>query len=153
METPYKAVSFDKHDIVTRDVLDQLNNNTRWVQENTPRSRFYRDLLEPSAENGVLIGGMVKIAKNKKSDTATVNVSFPTAFAPDCTPAVTTAVVADFQTKIFCSVTGLDQSGYPSANGFKVIVDVDSGKGVGIKKNFWVHWNAFGYRADDINEF
>jgi hypothetical protein len=111
--------------------------------------------MGPKAENGVLIGGRVKIAQNKKSDTATVKVSFASAFAPDCLPSVTTVVVADFQTKIFCVVTGPGQNDYPTANGFKATVNVAAEVDTQdyIKKNFWVHWNAFGYRTDNINEF
>jgi hypothetical protein len=155
LETPYKAVSFVKHDTITRDVLDQLNFNYRWIQENTPRSRFYRDQGEPRPENGVLLAGKTKILENKQNDTARVNVSFSRAFAPTCRPAITTGVCADFQKKIFCVVSGPGGSNYPTASGFRVVVNVaaDHADQDHIKKTFWVHWSAFGYREETVNEF
>jgi hypothetical protein len=154
LETPYKAVTFAKHDIVTREVMDQLETNARWIVENTPRGRFYRGSGEPRPENLVLVAGKVIIPANKNSDSATVKVSFPRAFANNCHPAVTTAVNADFQRRIHCVVTGPNNSSYPNSHGFDVKVNVaaEDEDNDYIKAHFWVNWIAVGFREATVND-
>lgn len=155
METAYKAVTFVKHDIITRPDLDQLNSNLRWIQENTPRGRHYRDEGESRPVNIMMIAGKVHIRQNRKSDSATVGVKFERSFAPNCNPSVTTGVVADFQRKIFCVVHGPGGTNYPTNHGFQISVNIasENEKDDVIKKDFWVHWSALGFRKDDMNEF
>ena len=74
METPYKAISFEKHDVVTRPVLDQLNANYRWILENTPRGRFYRDNAEPRPENINMIAGKAVIKQNNTTSPRATSV-------------------------------------------------------------------------------
>jgi len=156
LETPYKAVSFVKHDIITRSTLDQLQQNYQWIHENTPRGKFYREQGEPKMTNVRLIAGKKEIGQNKKGDTATVRVNFGgKVFHPNCKPSITTGVVADFQRKIFCVVHGPAGINYPNADGFQITVNIasDNEKDDVIKKSFWVHWQALGFRTDDMNEF
>lgn len=155
METAYKAVNFSKHDIIMRSDLDQINANLRWVYENTPRGRHYRESGEPRPENLLIIAGKAKINQDHKRESATVAVKFGESFAPNCNPSITTGVVADFQRKIFCVVHGPGSINYPTAQGFQISVNIAAGseKNDIIKKDFWVHWCALGYRKDDMNEF
>lgn len=155
METPYKAVSFAKHDIITRDTLDTLQQNYQWINENTPRGRFYRGGGVPTALNVVVVAGKKEIPQNKKRDWAVVPVRLGKSFAPSCSPSVTTGVVADFQRQIFCVVHGPQGVNYPTSEGFQISVNIasDKPKEDVIKKNFFVHWHALGFRTDDMNEF
>lgn len=147
--TPFKAISFKKDDVVTVDQLDQLENNYQWVHDNTPRGRYHRPVDgTPLDVNTVLLGGRVQIKKNMKDDTGTASVSFGSRhFHPSCKPHVTTAVVSDFQRRIFCVVNGPGGINYPNSYGFEVKINVaaEQDKNDKIEKAFFVSWHAFGY--------
>lgn len=153
--TPFKAMEFKKNDVVTLDAMDQMQANYQWIMDNTPRGRFVRLSGEPQNERTVLLAGRARIKRDKKADTAVSRVRFGKAFAPSCRPHVTTGVVSDFQKRIFCVVNGPQGKNYPNANGFEVKVKIHAVKDKRdrIEKMFWVHWHAFGYRTDDMNEF
>lgn len=163
METPYKAVSFSKHDTITKQDMDQLQNNYQWIKDNTPRGQFYRAEKNIEQTLLVLVAGKRLIRRHPKTDSAKVAVKFGKVFAPDCRPAVTTGVVADFQKKIHCVVNGPGKTNYPNATGFEINVNIAGPKDKKgtpvrrrkdvIKKPFWVHWQAMGYRTDNLREF
>ena len=150
------AQLFDADEVVTRYEVDQLQSNYQWINDNTPRGRFFREELEKSVSTKlVIISGMEKIPQNNKNSTATSEVKFRKAFAPACRPQVTTGIVCDFSNKVFCSVQGPGGKGLPDSSGFVVNIDIAEpvDKNAKIKNTFWVHWQAFGYRTDDMNEF
>lgn len=153
--TPFKAMSFVKDDVVTKDSLDQMQANYQWINDNTPRGRFYRGNGEPLDVRTLVVSGRARIRKNKKDDTGKARVRFRKAFAPNCHPHVTTGIVSDFQRRIFCVVNGPGGVNYPNANGFEIKVNIaaEKKKNDKIQKEFWIHWHAFGYRTDDMNEF
>ena len=154
METPFRALSFVNHEVITRDKMDQLQADYQWINDNTPRGRLYRDggVLDYQL---MLVAGKSLIRRNRKRDDQKVGVRFAKAFHPNCRPNVTTGVVADFQRQIFCTVHGPKGVNYPNYTGFEISVNIaaDNKKQDVIKKNFYVHWSAMGYRKADMNDF
>lgn len=157
METPYKAISFVKHEILSRDRLDQLQANYQWINDNTPRGRLFMPNRPAKNKLLVIIGGKRQINRDRKNARAKASVKFGRAFAPNCNPNVTTGIVADFQRHIFCVVNGPKGKALPDSTGFEIAVavqdDPTTKKTEVIKKDFFIHWSAFGYRTDDMNAF
>lgn len=164
METPYRAVHFSKHDIIERHDMDQLQANYQWIYDNTPRGRFYKPDTTKQDTLVAVVSGRHLIRRDRKKDHAKVAVNLHKAFDPACRPAVTTGIVCDWRTKIFCVVNGPKGVNYPNASGFEIAVDMaqahkkQAGKNHknvrgSIRKNFWVHWQAAGYRTDDMHDF
>ena len=156
METPYKAIGFEQHDILERHIMDQNQSNLQWIKDNTPRGRVFRDSGRGIDTNLRLVVGREHIRADKKSDTARVEVKFGgNAFDADCHPHITFSVVNDLQRNIFCVVKGPRGARYPNADGFEIWVNINSEKDKNdfIKKDFFVHWHAFGYRKVNLNEF
>lgn len=153
METPYRAVSFSKHDIITRQDMDQLEFNYRYVNDNTPRGLFHKAETKKIETYLIVVSGRATIKKKPKVDTSTVKVKFGKAFHPNCHPSITTGIVSR-QTKVFCVVHGPKKIDYPNATGFEMTVNIaDSGKKDKIKNNFFVNWQAMGYRTEDMYDF
>lgn len=160
METAYRSVGFKQHDTMTRDLMDQIQQNLQYIMDNTPRGRLYKktdagivlqdDLL-------VIIGGKVKLPRNRKSSTARATVKFGAAFDSGCVPNVTTAICADAQRTLFCVVNGPGGKTLPDHTGFEISCavqdDPTTKKSEVIKKDFFVHWIAMGFRTDDLDEF
>lgn len=155
METPYRAVNFSKHDPITRPDLNQVVANYQWINDNTPAGRFITQRDRMVDYYTIIIAGKAKIGKRPKMDSARVKVKFGARFDPDCKPAVTTGIVCQAQRSIHCTVGGLNKATYPNAIGFELRVKIDatSPKQDHIKSDFWVHWSAMGYRAEDMREF
>lgn len=154
METTYKALQFSKHDTVTRQDLNQLVANYRWINDNTPTGRLFRGTNLIDA-NTIMIAGKVKVNSTKHKDTTKVNVKFGSGFDPTCRPMVTTGIVVAAQKRIFCNVQGPKGTGFPDHTGFqvRVLVDEKKRKNDKIQKDFYVHWSAFGFRPEDIVGF
>lgn len=153
METPYRAVAFNTNDVLTRAKMDQLATNYQWIKDNTPRNIVFREDEPVVTDLTVIVGGYARINKNKKRDEQKVNVKFPAnTFAPDCQPHVTTAVVSGFQRQIFCVCHGLGKKNLPDSTGFSLSVNIaaDRKKEDKIKKDFFIHWHAHGYRTEDM---
>lgn len=160
METAYRSVSFKQHDIMTRDLMDQIQQNLQYIKDNTPRGRLYKNTSKGiSLQDSLLvvIGGKTRIPRNRKSSTARATVKFGAAFASGSRPNVTTAVCADAQRTIFCVVNGPGGQAYPDHTGFEISCavqdDPTTKKPDVFKKDFYVHWIAMGFRTDDLNEF
>jgi hypothetical protein len=150
INTPYKALEFAKNDVITKDDVDQMQTNLQYIKDNTPRGRFIGPRKIHNSLN-VLIAGRTPIRKNTKSRSAYVKVEFPArAFDPGCRPAITTGIVSDQTSKIFCVVNGPGGTDYPTATGFdiSVVVSKDSAQN-SIIRDFWVDWHAYGYRTDN----
>ena len=157
MDTPFRAMTFVKNDVITTDKMDQLDSNHQWLLENTPRSKVF--VGNGTATNlltkGMVVGGKVAIKKNLKEQTAKVRVNLGSAFDPKCQPHVTTGIVSDFQRKIFCVINGPGGKDLPNASGFEVVINIaaDAKKHDKIEKGFYVCWSAFGWRRDNVDEF
>jgi len=154
--TPFRAFRFKTGEVITKDDMDQAQANLQWLQDNTPRGRFYGAAGKVMDVKTVVICGRVGIGKSTKDTTARRTVNFGKAFHPSCNPNVTTGVVSDGTKEIFCTVNGPGGRLLPDASGFDVVVNVpgatkkDKWK---IKKPFYVYWQAYGFRADDMNDF
>jgi hypothetical protein len=160
VETAYRALSFKQHDTITRDQLDQVQQNLQWVKDNTPRGRFFRQTTKgPVAKDNLLvvIGGKAKISKNHKGSSSRATVKFGKAFASNCNPNVTTGICADAQRTLFCVLNGPGGVNLPNHTGFEIFCAIQDNpvtkKSEFIKKDFWVHWIAMGFRTDDMNDF
>jgi hypothetical protein len=70
---------------------------------------------------------------------------------------VTTAICADHQRNLFCIINGPAGQKLPDHTGFEIYCavqdDPTTKKADVIKKDFFVHWIAMGFRTDDLNEF
>lgn len=152
---PYRAVEFVEDEVVLQEELDQLQSNYQWINDNTPRGRFFREEGRNQDTKLMLLCGKALVKKNNKESTASVNVTFEKSFSPACNPQVTTGVVCDFSKKVFVSLRGPGGKGMPDNTGFTLNVDIaeEKEKLDKIANEFWIHWHAFGYRTDDMNEF
>lgn len=153
--TPYKQVTFEQGDVITRDTLDQIQTNFQWIKDNAPRTRLFLPDDTWSDTNLVIMAGKVKINPNKKSDTGKAVVKFQPGFAADTRPHVTTAIVATWTRKIHCTVGGIGSESYPTAEGFEVYANIalenmkakkkaDQKKNDKLSKPVWIHWIAYG---------
>lgn len=159
METTFKAVDFAKHDVITRDLLDIIQANNQWLSENTPRTRQIGDDGSVVDDLGIIVSGRVRIPRSKKNANSVQTVSFGKAFHPTCYPAVTTGVVSENQRQIFCVVNGPEGRTLPNASGFDIRINVDEDAWVGtgkkrwkIAKEFFVYWQAAGYRPVGVHD-
>lgn len=160
METPYRTVNFKQHDVMTRDLMDQVEQNLQWIKDNSPRGRFFK-----KTTNGIILqedllvimAGKTKISRNRKKGEARATVKFAAGFDPNCHPNVVTGICADHQRTLFLVVNGPKGKNLPDSTGFEISVavqdDPKTKKSEVIKKDFWVHWIAMGFRTDDLNEF
>lgn len=155
METPFRALSFKRGQVITDDDMEQLIANYQWVFDNHPRARYYRDPGKPTADTlAMVLGGRARIAKSKKEDTALVKVNFRKAFSPGCQPHVTTGVVSDLPRQIFCVVNGPAGKTYPNSSGFEIkVVLHEGGAKDKIARSFFVDWIAYGYREANYVDF
>lgn len=160
METPYRAVGFKNHDTMTRDLMDQVQQNLQYVKDNTPRGRLFiktKNGVTLKDDYMVIICGRVKIPRNRKKSNSRATVKFGAAFAANCTPVVTTAICADHQRNLFIVINGPNGTNQPTSSGFEVYAAVQDNPKTkredAIKKDFYVHWIAMGFRTDDLNEF
>jgi len=154
--TPYRAVSFEKNDVITRGSLDQLQSNLQWINDNAPRGRFVRINDEPLDVRTVLIGGKVHFPARNAAMALSKKISFPKGsgstkdgvFNPSCRPHITTGIISDFQRRIFCAVTGPNDNNYPDGTGFRIRVYIaaEKQKNKKIQKDFFVCWQAMGWR-------
>jgi len=169
--TPFKAMQYTRDDPITKDSLDTLQSNYQWLYENSPRGRYYEASGLPLDEKTIILAGKARIRKNRKSATERTSVRFGRTFDPRCQPHITTGIISDFQRRIYCVVNGPVGIDYPNANGFDIKATVhfdeeeikkqNKGKGKNKKKKvkpkiereFFVAWHAFGFRADDMNDF
>jgi len=145
---------------MTRDLMDQIQQNLQFIKDNTPRGRLFRRTSSGIVLKDnllVVIAGKTKISRNRKSSTARATVKFGAAFDPVCSPNVTTAICADHQRTLFCQVNGPGGKNLPDHTGFEIYCSVQDDpttkKTDVIKKDFFVHWIAMGFRTDDLNEF
>jgi len=160
LETAYRTVSFKQHDTMTRDLMDQVQQNLQYIKDNSPRGRLFKRTAQGVVLKDtllVVVSGKTKIPRNRKKSTARATVKFGAAFDSSCHPNVTTAICADHQRNLFCIVNGPGGKTLPNHAGFEIYCavqdDPTTKKTEVIKKDFWVHWIAVGFRTDDLNEF
>lgn len=149
METPFKPQTFAVDDVLTREVVDQMYSNQRWLFENTPRARWYFADDEKIQETDfVLTCGKVTIPQSKKENTVKQVVKFGEGFDSTCHPNVTIGINSDAENEIFVAISGPDDKLLPDSSGFTMEVHVREGdnKEWAIAKAFNVFWQAAGWK-------
>ena len=146
MTTPYKALSFEKNEALTQDMINQVYNNYQWIWENSPKARV-KGTAGRQRANVVVVGGKTHITQSRKYDIGSARVLFGDFFHPTCHPHITTGIINGQQAKVFCTLSGLYGRDYPDHNGFEIVVNVAailrSRDEVG--RHMWVAWMATGF--------
>jgi len=161
METPYRAVDFAEHEVITLETMNQISNNLQWIHDNTPRSRFFTEVDEvvtTTDERMVILFGRINVGQSRKNSTVKKKVSFAKSFAPDCLPNVTTGVIARGAGNVFCVVNGPKGSVLPTARGCEIVVTAPHADDT-IKKRKWqiakpivINWQAYGIRSGELSD-
>jgi hypothetical protein len=142
-------MSFTKNDNVTRDVVNQLQSNYQWINDNAPRGRFYGDERIIPDVKSVIACGRVVLHKNKNQDNAQASVQFGKAFAADCRPHVTTGIISTSRKDVFVIIGGPGGFLAPTASGFTLkLVVLEENRDT--DKDFWIAWHAYGYNTGEI---
>lgn len=156
MITPFKSMNFVLNEVITKDELDTMQTNLQWLLDNTPRGRFIQENGRPVDVRSVIVSGREDIPASKNNSTVKKSVTFPKAFYVNCRPNVTTAILTDAEPEVFCVVSGPGNSIVPTATGFEITVTVNDQRKKKedwrISKPFHIYWQAFGYRASDVND-
>lgn len=95
---------FSDDDVLTDDLMNQVQSNMTWIWENTPRAKYIRDTGSFKSTNILIIGGKISgdfapvassqwwgggIGQNNGMSASEKQVAFGETFAPDCIPSVT----------------------------------------------------------------
>lgn len=141
----YKAVNWSPTELLGQSKTEQLGDNAEWLFNNTPRAIYTLPGGLRRAEGIKLAAGRVLITK-RKSDSATVTVRFADFFSSGCQPIVTTGIIAEGQTRIFCTVNGIGIL-QPDNRGFQASVNVaaETKKNDSIARSLYISWQAMGY--------
>lgn len=141
----FKAINWTPSEMVGEAKMDAMTDNAEWLYRNTPRAIYTTSGGLRRVEGTRIVAGRVLVAK-RAADSATVQVRFGNFFSTRCDPIVTTGVVSDAQTQIFCVISGIGQL-LPDSRGFNVGVNVaaEVEKNDKISESFYVTWHAMGY--------
>lgn len=142
----FKAVNWTPNEMIGEAKSDQVAANADWLYRNTPRAIYTLPGGLRRSEGVKIAAGRVIIGRRPKSDSATATVRFGNFFSSRCEPIITTGVIAEHQTKIFCVVNGIGRLN-PDNQGFNVEVNIAAGvkKNDNIARSFYVAWQAMGY--------
>jgi hypothetical protein len=144
--TPYKAISFANHDVLTKDKMDQLQFNAQWLYENTPRARFNDTSTGRIIDTGIIIlSGRVYVPRSQHLNAGTVNVTFGgVGFSTTTKVSVQTSVISDQSKQIFVTLKGFGTS-VPDYRGFTATINVlDTPKVTA--RPIYLMWKAVGPR-------
>lgn len=142
----FKAINWTPNEIIGEQKFDAMTDNAEWLFNNTPRAIYTLPGGMRRVEGVRVAAGRVMIAKKNDADSATATVRFGNFFSVRAEPLITTGIVADHQTKIFCVVNGIGKL-QPDHQGFNVSINIaaEGKKNDKIKKSFFVAWQALGY--------
>jgi hypothetical protein len=142
----FKAINWTPNELMGETKTDQLADNAEWLYQNTPRAIYTLPGGLRRVEGVKIASGRVLIAKRTKADSATASVRFGNFFSTRCQPIITTGIVAEHQTKIFATISGIGML-QPDHRGFSVGVNIaaESKKNDKIARSFYVTWQAMGY--------
>lgn len=156
--TPYKAISFKQHDVVTRDKLNYMQYNMQWLLDNTPRSRHFTETA--AYDSGLVsVAGRTYVPRNKYSHSGVTSVYFGDVFKPGTSPDITTGICADQRKSVWVQTNGLGSLDVPDHRGFNILIYVETiasrpAKVRGKKQKdkpdrpMYVFWHATGIRSD-----
>lgn len=141
----FKAVNWTPTELIGQAKIEQLADNAEWLFNNIPQGHY--TLPGGLARNeGLKIATGSALITKRKSDTASVTVRFADFFSTGCQPIVTTGIVAQGQTQIFCTINGIGKL-QPDDTGFQAWVNIaaENKKNDAITRSFYVNWQAMGY--------
>lgn len=141
----YKAVNWSPTELLGQTKTNQLGINADWLFQNTPRSIYTLPGGLVRTEGVKVATGRALVTK-RNSDTAAVTVRFADFFTTDCEPIITTGIVSEGQTRIFCTINGIGKL-QPDNTGFQAWVNIaaEHKKNDRIARSFYVTWQAMGY--------
>ena len=141
----YKAVNFTPNEIIGGNKIRQISDNSDWLRDNTPRAMYSLPGGLMRAQGIKIASGRAIISKRNR-DSAVVEVRFGNFFTTRCEPNITTGIISQGQTRIFCNISGIGRL-VPDHRGFQVGVNVDATKKKKdkISKSIYVAWSAMGY--------
>jgi hypothetical protein len=116
--TPFKALDWVSHEVITTDKLDAMQANSQWLIDNTPRSRFIPDVGTAKDSGLLIIAGRCYVPRNKYWSQGHGAVTFGTTFKPGTIVHVTTGVNSNQKKRVFCVMNGLGASTFPDYRGF-----------------------------------
>lgn len=142
----FRAVNWTPGEMISDPKADQMTENAQWLFENTPRAIYTLPGGLRRVEGVKVAAGRVVIGRRPKTDSANETVRFGNYFSPRCEPIITTGIVSEHQTKIFCTISGIGKL-QPDSRGFEVGVNIaaDKKKNDKIARSFFVTWQAMGY--------
>lgn len=142
----FRAINWTPNERIGESKFDQMAENADWLYRRTPRAIYTLPGGLRRAEGVKICSGRAIIAKREKSDSAKATVRFGNFFSARCEPIVTTGVVSNKLSKIFCTVNGIGKL-QPDTRGFDVEVKIaGTAKRKGkISHSFYVTWQAVGY--------
>ena len=141
----FVAVNWTANQIIDEDSLDQINNNTVYLRNQSVDGKYMH------MNNGVVDIGIKILCGRKQvipkaSDTATVRIGFAKMFTPDSTPIITTSLLSPGPVKFFHVINGINRL-HPNHQGFECKVNAyfDAKKKDKIPRQLWINWIAMGY--------
>lgn len=147
--TPFRHISFDDHEPVTKEKLDQLQSNIQWIVDNTPVALSVDAAGNAGISSMIIVAGRATIPIT--NGRAATRVYFDGAFDASATPIVTTGVISDNYKQLWVGVSGIGDIIAPDPRGFDigVLTKEPSSKA----PNVTVHWIAMGKRSPDYDRF
>lgn len=141
----FKALNWSPNEFIGESKMDAMTDNSEWLFKYTPRA-LYTLPGGITREEGIRIASGRVMITEKDSANATATVRFGNFFSARCQPLVTTGIVSEDKTRIFCVLNGIGQL-HPDNTGFQVAVSLDASddKKMKISKSFYVSWHAMGY--------
>lgn len=144
----FVPVNFSTGQLLDEDSLDQLNNNTVALRDQSVDGKFF-DGAGILVDTGIkMLGGRIFIPAQPSLDVVYGTVAFPSLFTPGCLPAVATGIMCPDQMNKFMHVHfGI---GYPYADhrgfGFKINVRSPAANSNDtFTSNLWLQYVAVGY--------
>lgn len=116
--TPFVAISWEPHEVITKPQMDQTNANAQWILDNTPRGVYVPETGNPHDANIVIVSGRTNIPRNKYAQNAQATVKFGSTFSPNYPVHITTGVMSSQRKEVFRNVRGIDNSLSPDHRGF-----------------------------------
>lgn len=141
----FKAVNWTPNEMLGERKTDQMGDNADWLYRNTPRATYTLPGGLTRTEGVKIAAGRVIIGQRNK-DSADATVRFGNFFSVRCEPIITTGIVSESQTRIFCVISGIGRL-QPDNRGFNAAVNIAAEKKENdkISRSFYVTWQAVGY--------
>lgn len=142
--TVFKAITWSPNELIGEPKMDTLVSNSEFLFYNTPRALY--TLPGITRVEGVKLASGRGIITARAEDTAGLTISFGNFFSSGCEPIITTGIVAEGETAIFCVINGISTA-TPDNTGFQVEVNVATTNAAVDRfvRNVYINWMAMGY--------